>query len=322
MSDLSVSEYNDGELVVDSRLVAERLGIEHESFMKTLREYQSLIEKDFGSIRFEIGSKTGANAKPGGKQPVFCLLTEDQATVLMTFSRNTVQVVKCKIDLVQSFSKAKKLLSQRQPKPQYVPYWYERMKIALSDTEMPLQMGYFCVYREMMSFFCELETRLGYLAPDVNPVTKEHLVPDISIGKRFNDFLRSDDEFSSFARLQILGTSEIVDFRPERPTKKGMLPAGKHSSEIQMYNHVYPKISHGKYSKQPSRSYPEKYLMIFKYFLEQHWIGDFFVPYLVERDAQGLMDMRNRILNMSFSERQALSATLIGKLIPALPMAA
>jgi phage regulator Rha-like protein len=146
MSQLSVSEH-DGVLVVDSRLVAERLGIEHESFMKTLREYQSLIEEDFGSIRFEIGSKTGANAKAGGKQPVFCLLTEDQATVLMTFSRNTSQVVKCKLDLVKAFSKAKELLTQRQPKPTYVPYWYERMKVALSDTELPLQSGYFCVYR-------------------------------------------------------------------------------------------------------------------------------------------------------------------------------
>lgn len=320
MSDLSVSEYNDGELVVDSRLIAEDLGIEHESFIKTVDTYKTVVEEAFGVIRFEIGKPS--KGSKGGRPERWALLSEDQSTLLMSFSRNTTQVVKCKVRLVRAFSEAKKLLSQRQPKPQYVPYWYERMKIALSDTEMPLQMGYFCVYREMMSFFCELEARLGYLVPDVNPVTKEHLVPDISIGKRFNDFLRSNDEFPSFARQQILGTSEIIDFRPQRMTRKGLVPAGKHASEVQMYNHVYPKISHGKYSKQPSRSYPEKYLMIFKYFLEQYWIGDFFVPYLVERDAQGLMDMRNRILNMSFSERQALSATLIGKLIPALPMVA
>ena len=55
MPPLSVSEHDDGVLVVDSRLVAERLGIEHESFLKTLDTYQSQIERAFGVLRFEIG---------------------------------------------------------------------------------------------------------------------------------------------------------------------------------------------------------------------------------------------------------------------------
>ncbi|NJR52890.1 MAG: hypothetical protein HC780_28315 [Leptolyngbyaceae cyanobacterium CSU_1_3] len=107
-----------------------------------------------------------------------------------------------------------------------------------------------------------------------------------------------------------------------RRTKQGIMPEGKHASEIRMYNHVYPKISHSAFNKQPARSYPDKYLMLFKYFLEEYWVVDFFVPYLLERDSQGLMEIRNRILRMSFTERQALSTTLIGKLVPALPMSA
>lgn len=315
MSEISVSE-QDGLLVVDSRLIAERLGIEHDNFLQTVQNYQNQIEQAFGILLFETGKKGGR-----GRPQKYALLTENQATFVMTLSRNTPEVVQCKIELVKAFSRAKELLTQRQPKPTYVPYWYERMKVALSDTEMPLQAGYFCVYREMMAFFCELETRVGYLVPDVNPITSEHLVPDISIGLRFNKFLRDTSDVSSEARQYFLGSTEIIDFRPRRSTKKGTMPEGKHAHEIRRYNHIYPKISHGRFNKQLASSYPEKYLMIFKYFLEEYWIGDFFVPYLLERDPKGLVEMRTRILGMSLTERQALSLTLIGKLVPALPMA-
>lgn len=102
-------ENQHGTLVVDSRLIAQRLDIEHESFMKTIRKFQSKIEQRFGAIRFEIGLRLGGNG--GGKPPVFALLTEPQATALMTFSRNTDEVVECKLDLVDAFDKAKDVLS-------------------------------------------------------------------------------------------------------------------------------------------------------------------------------------------------------------------
>ncbi|MBD0264241.1 MAG: transcriptional regulator, partial [Tolypothrix sp. Co-bin9] len=55
MSEILVIEHpEDGALVVDSRLIAEQLGIEHESFMKTIRKYQTHTEEAFGAIRFEI----------------------------------------------------------------------------------------------------------------------------------------------------------------------------------------------------------------------------------------------------------------------------
>lgn len=111
MTDISISEHSDGELVVDSRLIADRLGIEHESFLKTIDTHQAVVEEAFGVIRFEIG-KPKAGSK-GGRPARYALLTENQATLLMTFSRNTPPVVKCKVELVQAFSKAKQLLAQR-----------------------------------------------------------------------------------------------------------------------------------------------------------------------------------------------------------------
>ena len=110
MAELSIFEYDDV-LVVDSRLIAQGLGIEHESFMRTLKNYQIQAEQAFGSLRFEIGVKKDGR---GGEPPQYVLLTEDQATFYMTLSRNTPEVVQCKLELVKAFSKAKEIIRQIQ----------------------------------------------------------------------------------------------------------------------------------------------------------------------------------------------------------------
>jgi len=116
MSNLSVVQQGDV-FVVDSRLIADRLGIEHETFVRTIKKYQSKIEARFGSIRFEIGASTMPDGRVNPNPEKFAYLTETQATTLMTFSKNTDQVVECKLDLVQAFEKAKSIISGMQPKP-------------------------------------------------------------------------------------------------------------------------------------------------------------------------------------------------------------
>jgi phage regulator Rha-like protein len=96
-----------GELLVDSRVIAERLDIDHESFMRNIKKYERLIESRFGILRFCIGEIIGR-----GQPEKFVMLNENQATVLMTLSRNSESVVHCKFDLVDAFSQAKKLLAQ------------------------------------------------------------------------------------------------------------------------------------------------------------------------------------------------------------------
>lgn len=104
---LSIVE-QDGCLVVDSRLVAKRLGIQHESFLKTIRKHRERIEAKFGHLRFEIG--TVKNSVGAVNESTFVLLTEPQATALMTISKNTVQVLDCKMELVEAFEKAKSVI--------------------------------------------------------------------------------------------------------------------------------------------------------------------------------------------------------------------
>lgn len=104
---LQVTEQN-GDLVVDSRLIAARLDIDHASFMKTLKRYQEKLEARFGVVRFEIDKPLEGSL--GGRPEKYALLTEDQATTLMTFSKNTDAVIECKLDLVAAFSEAKQII--------------------------------------------------------------------------------------------------------------------------------------------------------------------------------------------------------------------
>lgn len=109
MSNLAVSEHN-GILVVDSRLVATELGIAPKNLLETLDNYLERIEAAFGVVRFE--TEKPLKGSKGGRPERVAYLTEEQATLLMTFSRNTARVVECKVALVQAFSQAKQVLKE------------------------------------------------------------------------------------------------------------------------------------------------------------------------------------------------------------------
>ena len=111
MADLEIIQDGDA-LYVDSRLIAERLNIEHRNFLETLDNYAVQIEQAFGVLRFQTAKPRSSK---GGRPARYGLLSEDQATFVMTLSRNTPEVVQCKIDLVRSFSKAKELLRRANP---------------------------------------------------------------------------------------------------------------------------------------------------------------------------------------------------------------
>lgn len=106
--------------LTDSRIVAEKLGIDHRSFLKLILEHQQEVEKDFGVLRFEI-AKPHEGSK-GGRPVKYALLTENQVYTYLTFSQNTEKARQCKILLVKAFSEAKKQLAtqhkkKRTPKP-------------------------------------------------------------------------------------------------------------------------------------------------------------------------------------------------------------
>ncbi|WP_299465780.1 Rha family transcriptional regulator [uncultured Microscilla sp.] len=96
--------------VVDSRLVAEALGVKHKALMATIQRYQAKIE-EFGSLPFETEVR---KRDVGATTLRFCYLNENQAIFLGTLSRNTKKVVAFKSRLVQSFAYVRKTV-QEQP---------------------------------------------------------------------------------------------------------------------------------------------------------------------------------------------------------------
>ena len=70
----------------------------HESTIKLIRKYQSDFE-EFGKLDFKSDLNTQGSAT------IYCDLTEDQATLLITYFRNTPKVREFKIKLVKEFRK-------------------------------------------------------------------------------------------------------------------------------------------------------------------------------------------------------------------------
>lgn len=108
-----------GQLVVDSRLIAEQLDIEHKSFLQTVTKHLDTIQQAFGSVAFEMREFKTKQGNTSTER--WAWLNEDQATLVMTFSRNTPKVIECKVALVKGFSEAKEKLANTRVQNQVVP---------------------------------------------------------------------------------------------------------------------------------------------------------------------------------------------------------
>lgn len=88
----------DDEYRVDSRAIAEKLGIEHRALLQTIGKYETKISA-FGAVAFEM------QPLPNGGIPTrYALLNENQCYLLATLSRNTDRVVDFKVWLVKTFA--------------------------------------------------------------------------------------------------------------------------------------------------------------------------------------------------------------------------
>lgn len=94
----------------DSLTIAEAVGIQHKSVVRTIGKKIKLLEA-FGTIRFSDLKST--NPK-GGRPTRNYLLNEPQATLLITFLDNNEKVDKFKQELVKQFYVMKDILNQKQ----------------------------------------------------------------------------------------------------------------------------------------------------------------------------------------------------------------
>lgn len=105
MSDLVIIEEN--KACTTSLAIAEGLEVQHASVLKMIKKYQADFEED-NLVRFEIRARPAG--QHGGGVSEVAVLDEYQATLLLTYMRNTAKVRLFKQALVKAFFKARDLL--------------------------------------------------------------------------------------------------------------------------------------------------------------------------------------------------------------------
>ncbi|MBT3014039.1 MAG: Rha family transcriptional regulator [Candidatus Thiodiazotropha sp. (ex Lucina aurantia)] len=107
-------------LTTTSLAIAEGTGYGHATVIKLVRSHADKLEQ-FGNIGFEIQNSVGA-----GRHTQYALLTEPQATLLLTFMRNNPVVIRFKVRLVEEFYRMREQLKNTQ-----TPAQLSRMEILL-----------------------------------------------------------------------------------------------------------------------------------------------------------------------------------------------
>jgi phage regulator Rha-like protein len=108
---VNVETLDGGELRVDSRKLAGPIGVVHRSLFRLLTAH----EADFGELgllRFEIAAVKTPGAR-GTKHQQFAMLNEDQAYLLLAYSKNTPEARRLKKHLIVTFRRAREALEGR-----------------------------------------------------------------------------------------------------------------------------------------------------------------------------------------------------------------
>lgn len=97
--------HSSGEARVDSRLIAQELGLKHKSSFALIKLYRGDF-LELGILPFETEEIRGR-----GQPEKFALLNEDQAYLLLAYSKNTKRVRMLKVRLVKAFRDARQKAS-------------------------------------------------------------------------------------------------------------------------------------------------------------------------------------------------------------------
>jgi phage regulator Rha-like protein len=144
----------------DTRMLAKHLGNQHKNVFELVKGYRSDFEQ-LGVVPFETEKPTGV---AGGRPERFALLNEDQAYLLLTFSRNTARVRALKVKLVQAFGEARRAAQQRAV--EYLPTYHQlhdvvAIKAAGSANQRFVHMN----LNKLVNRTCGLEAGQRLVAP-------------------------------------------------------------------------------------------------------------------------------------------------------------
>lgn len=114
----------------DSKIVAEHAGIQHVAVRQITRKYQQDFE-EFGKLKVKFNI---CPSKTNQKEKIY-LYNEQQATLLLTYLKNTKPVREFKKALVKQFYKAKKRLEEIQT-PEYKAIRAESKEVTKSSMKL------------------------------------------------------------------------------------------------------------------------------------------------------------------------------------------
>jgi phage regulator Rha-like protein len=167
---------------IDSRLVAKSLGIEHESFIRTLSTYEAELQ-ELGILRFEIGEIKGR-----GQPQKYVMLNEDQAIFAATLSRNTRQVITFKLKLTQAFSEVRK----RSPSSS-VHTLTDALRPRALENLNAVPEGYFSVMGELFKHLYNLEAI-------IDQALDNKAMIEISVGQHWSTYAREVLQIAEYER--------------------------------------------------------------------------------------------------------------------------
>ncbi|MCT7965045.1 Rha family transcriptional regulator [Laspinema sp. D1] len=103
MSDNTIGSSKTGKLVVDSRIIAEKLGIKHKKLLEGIKKQKNQLEQVFGRVKFEV-----QEMKKGNQCEEFALLDEGEAKFVIRCHKNG-RFVEINSFISSEFAKANQL---------------------------------------------------------------------------------------------------------------------------------------------------------------------------------------------------------------------
>lgn len=106
-----------GQALTTSEIIAQGVGVQHKNILALVRNYQADFET-FGVFAFETRK---VDNPQGGRPETFAILNEQQATLLVTYCKNTETVRKFKVALVKAFYEMREQLHPQCPAQAQLP---------------------------------------------------------------------------------------------------------------------------------------------------------------------------------------------------------
>ena len=192
-----------GEPFTTSLAIAEGVGLDHKRVIAIVRKYRHLFEG--------LGTLTFQTSKSGGRKTEFAVLSEDQATFLMTLFKNSDVVLAFKLRLVKAFRRALNELA-RLRRQQAEPAW----QLVRDETKLS--------FRWMEAALLEQRTAAGKQTRAVHYMAEAKLINGVLTGK-FRAVERdrlSPDELVLLAELQRKNAALLAQGRSYRERRASL----------------------------------------------------------------------------------------------------